>query len=199
METITKTFTPEIKALGDRQIKFTISTAKLDRHGDTVNPTGWDTKNYEKNPVVLYAHNYDAPPIGRCLSLSKTSNGLVAVAEFATADLNPMGDSVYKMLKAGFLSATSVGFLPKDWNDTKTGRDYTSQELLEFSVVPVPANSDALAMTRSLKSAAPRRKSELISYEDAMRIVTAADAEYSRSHDPVDANTVRAIVARAIL
>lgn len=190
--------------MGDRQIAFTISTAKRDRHGDTVAVDGWDTKAYMANPVVLYGHNYSQPPIGRCVSLTKAPSGLVALAEFATADLNPMGDQVYRMLKAGFLNATSVGFLPKDWDDTKDGRDYKSQELLEFSVVPVPANSDALAISRSLKAVAPRSArltKDFYSLEEAQAICDAAVAECDRRYGSgeMDANSIKALVARAIL
>jgi len=211
MEPVVKTFIPEIKAVGDRRIAFTISTANLDRHGDTVAVDGWDTDAYMRNPVVLFGHNYDAPPIGRCVSLRKTSNALIATAEFATADLNPMGDSVYKMVKAGFLNATSVGFLPKEYRDTKTGRDFTKQELLEWSVVPVPANSDALAISRSLKALATRAKTrssssslpDTVSYDDALRIMKALDAEYDRRFGARDEYygeaTIKAILARVLV
>jgi HK97 family phage prohead protease len=184
--------------MGDRQIEFAISTARQDRHGDTVAVNGWQTDSYMKNPVVLYGHNYNAPPIGPCVSLRKTPNAFIAVAEFATPDLNPMGDQVYRMLKAGFLNATSVGFLPKDWDDTKDGRDYKSQELLEFSIVPVPANSDALAISRSLKAVAPRSAGltkDFYGREEAQAICDTAVAACDRRFAPdyYDENTTRAI------
>ncbi len=41
-----------------------------------------------------------------------------------------------------------MGFIPKKWIDGETdseiSREYTKQEMLEFSAVPVPANPDAL-------------------------------------------------------
>ena len=109
MEKIIKSYASETKALSDRQIEFRLSTARRDRHGDTVAVNGWDTKNYSRNPVVLYGHNYDAMPIGRCTSLYKSGDALIATAQFATPDLNPFGDNVYRMLKAGFLNAVSAG------------------------------------------------------------------------------------------
>jgi hypothetical protein len=52
------------------------------------------------------------------------------------------------MVKRGFLRATSVGFRPKrdkySWNEERGGIDFEEQELLEFSVVPVPSNPEAL-------------------------------------------------------
>ena len=44
---------------------FVASTGEVDRHGDTVAPTGWRLDAYRDNPVVLWAHNYGEPAIGR--------------------------------------------------------------------------------------------------------------------------------------
>ena len=43
------------------------------------------------------------------------------------------------------MNAVSVGFIPLEWTETKTGYDITKWELLEFSAVAVPANQDAIA------------------------------------------------------
>jgi phage head maturation protease len=124
----------------------------------------------------------------------------VATAQFATADLNPMGDTVYKMLKAGFLNATSVGFLPlaHTMNDNR-GYDFTKQELLEFSVVPVPANSEALARSLSLKPSASLSKR--ISLGDALALAQAAERYLNKKYgSPVlDAETVKAVIRRVVL
>jgi HK97 family phage prohead protease len=197
-----KTFVAKkIKDLPDRQIEFTISTGSPDRHGDTVDVNGWSTDAYMKNPVVLYGHSYSDLPIGKCTSLYKSGGALVATAQFATADLNPMGDTVYKMLKAGFLNATSVGFLPlaHTMNDNR-GYDFTKQELLEFSVVPVPANSEALARTLSFNL--PRASShKRISNEDALAIVQAAEQYLNKRYGSplVPAATLKYILAKIIL
>ena len=56
---------------------------------------------------------------------------------------------VWRMLKAGFLNACSVGFQPSEWDESATGIDFKSQSLLEHSVVPIPAHASALVMARS--------------------------------------------------
>src|SRR5947208_1044841 len=48
-----------------RQKQFVISTASVDREGDTVAPEGWVLQEYERNPVVLWAHDGEEPPIGQ--------------------------------------------------------------------------------------------------------------------------------------
>lgn len=135
-----------------RTLSFTISTASPDRDKDTIDPGGWQLASFQKNPVVMWAHDYDQLPIARAISIVNEGVRLTSIAQFATRDLSPFADSVYQMLKAGFLNATSVGFRPLTYelNADRGGVDFKSQELFEYSVVPIPANPDALISARSV-------------------------------------------------
>lgn len=126
-----------------RRMRFVISTADVDRDNDVVNPNGWELQNYLNNPVVLWAHSHRDLPIGKTISLSIEGNSLVAEAEFAT---HPFAETVFQLLKGGFLRAVSVGFKALKYvvNEQRGGIDFERQELLEFSVCPVPANPMAL-------------------------------------------------------
>ena len=129
----------------DRVLRFTISTEDVDRDFDTISVAGWDLKNYKKNPVVLWAHDYWSPPIARSLSVTKEDGALVSMAEFADAEMSMFGDMIFRMLTGKFLRATSVGFIPHEWVVTEDvdrpyGYDFKKQELLEYSVCPVPSN-----------------------------------------------------------
>ena len=53
---IRKQLLPVIKAEGERQIKFVISTEAVDRVNDSIAADGWELANFLKNPVVLWAH-----------------------------------------------------------------------------------------------------------------------------------------------
>jgi len=55
---------------------------------------------------------------------------------------------LYQMYKGGFMSAVSVGFMPDErvWSEEQGGIRFLSQEMLEFSAVPVPANPEALML-----------------------------------------------------
>jgi len=149
-----KGYAAEVKAddIANRRVSFTISTAAPDRDRDTLAVDGWQIDSYLKNPVVLWAHDYSSLPIGRAVSVTPKGKALRAVAEFATAEMNPLAESVYQMLRAGFLNATSVGFRPLKhaYDEERGGFDFMEQELLEFSVVPVPANAQALQDAKSL-------------------------------------------------
>jgi HK97 family phage prohead protease len=147
---------PTVRASSDtaRTITFVSSTETVDRYGDIIRVAGWDTKNYMKNPVVLWSHKSTDPPIGRTISLKTESNppALVQTVEFATKETYPFADQIFQLYKNGFLRSVSVGFRPtaspnmiRDDDGDLTGFEFTSQELLELSCVPLPANPDAVA------------------------------------------------------
>lgn len=141
----------------DRSLTFTISTDSVDRQSDTVAANGWDFTNYLRNPVVLWAHNYSMLPIAAANKVWKYGTSIKSSVDFVPADMpviGPFADAVFQMYKGGFLNATSVGFLPTKWNWSEDearpyGIDFTEQELLEFSAVPVPANPEALMNAKS--------------------------------------------------
>lgn len=141
-EDITKVLSPTGDA--SRQRKFVISTGAVDRDNDTIAMSGWLLDNYKMNPVVLFAHDYSSLPIGKAVSIGVEEGKLVAIAEFAA---HQMADTCLQLIDGGFLRATSVGFRPTKVakaDDRSDGYDFKEQELLEFSVVPVPANPEAL-------------------------------------------------------
>lgn len=140
------------KAPGDVPglIRFTASTGAEDRDGDTVAPDGWDLGNYLANPVFLWAHEYDHPPIGKAVQITTGNNALVMDIQFDMAD--EFAASIARKYAEGYLNAVSVGFRPKAGErrmDHPWGMHYTEQELLELSAVPVPSNPQAL-MQRGL-------------------------------------------------
>ena len=153
METKFKNFTATVAPIGERKMSFTISTAAVDRDGDTIDPKGWDLGSYTKNPVVLWAHDYSSPPVGKAVNIKSTDHGLQADVEFLPQGLDPFADKIHDMCKAGFLNATSVGFRGVEYDEAsgRKGYDFKKQELLEFSIVPVPCNPEALAQ-RGLKN-----------------------------------------------
>lgn len=144
-----------VKALDDadgmRRMGFIISSESVDRESDVIIQSGWDLKNYLANPVVLFAHNQRGLPIGQAESVTLNGTRLESVARFTPAGTYDLADTVYDMLKGGFLRATSVGFIPRKWafDEERRGYDFIETELLEYSVVPIPANPDALVQARS--------------------------------------------------
>lgn len=129
------------------------STADTDRVGDVIVPDAW-TKggldNYQKNPILLFNHNY-SQPIGRATNLEVDANGLKIEAEISKS-----AGPTYGLVKDEVLSTFSVGFMIKDadYNQVTDGYIIRDAELLEVSVVSVPCNQAAtFSVAKSLKSA----------------------------------------------
>ncbi len=141
---------------GGSVLSIVASTGQVDRDKDTLSPAGWDVKAFSKNGVILFAHDQRSLPIGMARKVEKNVDGkLMVTAEFTPEDLNPLGDRVFRMIKARFLRAVSVGFLPTKHKqpDESEGRgfgvDFLKQELLEVSVVPVPSNPGSFAAAKA--------------------------------------------------
>ena len=116
-----------------------------DRTGDIVKANGWDLENYKKNPVLLWAHDYSMPPVGKALDIQVSGSKLIFRPEFAPTQ---MGQEIKQLYEQGYLKTFSVGFIPKEYtiNPDTNGYIYTKSELLEVSCVPVPANPNALSL-----------------------------------------------------
>lgn len=151
----TKLCTAEVKSLGARKMSFTISTGDVDRDNDTIDPKGWDLKNYLPNPTVLWNHDHTQPPIGKAVNVWSDDRGLHAIVEFCPMGMNPFADMIHDMCKGGFLNSASVGFrLLEAFPNRNGGQSIKKAELLEFSIVSIPSNPHALVQQRSVNTLA---------------------------------------------
>lgn len=144
---VIKGFTSEVKLnKNTNRFAFTISTAGVDRDRDVISVSGWDLANYKKNPVVLFGHDYHSLPVGKSVTIKSDNKALTADVEFASKEVYPFADTVRQMVAGGFLRAASVGFKPLKYmyNEERRGVDIEGSELLEWSIVPVPANAECL-------------------------------------------------------
>ncbi len=127
-----------------------ISTGTVDRHGDTIDPKGWEFKNFRRNPILLWSHNSGMdekrPSVGKVNDVYEKDGKVYFVPQFDMED--GFAADLHRKYKKGFLSAFSVGFLPLEWSETETGYQFKKQEALEFSAVNVPANPEALVVLR---------------------------------------------------
>lgn len=134
------------------QAEFIVSNSATDRYGESVTMEGIDTQRYMQNPVVLWGHDYNALPLGRTLSLRREAGNLVAKVQFDT-DIHEFADTVYKQILRGTISAASIGGLVKSYGLTKDGKTdhdvIAEMEMVEWSVVPIPANPEALVLSKA--------------------------------------------------
>jgi HK97 family phage prohead protease len=136
--------------VGERQIRVVASDGTVDRMGDILVPYGVDLTNYRRNAIVLAQHDA-SQPIARCASIGVEGNAVVALIDFPPAGVSDRSDEYLRLMKAGVLGAVSVGFLPlkQEPIGSTGGWKFTQWELLELSVVSVPANPSALVTERS--------------------------------------------------
>lgn len=153
-----KVLNVKTEEIGERTIRFKISSEVTDRDGDILIAEGCDFTNYEKNPVFLPFHDYKAYPLGKVVNYFVEDKAVYAdvyfpkVEELSTdsesvSEKAKLVDFTYHCYKTGMLNAVSVGFIIKDAdkNPDSDGLIVKSWELLEFSAVSVPANQDAIA------------------------------------------------------
>lgn len=129
---------------GARVYTFRASTGAVDRQNEVVEQSGWDLDSYRMNPVVLDSHKYDSIEdiIGRAVRV-EVINGVLE-ADIIFAD-NEKGECAAGLVAQGFLRTVSVGFRSLERRPGAAGQPltHTRAELLEISLVAVPANSEA--------------------------------------------------------
>ena len=133
-------------------VEFILSDATPDRMGDVIDADGWDLGNFQKNPVALFNHRSDFP-IGKWANLRVANGKLRGHLQLAPAGTSPRIDEIRALVDADILRAVSVGFMPiKSEPLTKDshGTRFLKSELVETSLVAIPANPNALAVARSL-------------------------------------------------
>jgi HK97 family phage prohead protease len=151
----------EADAEDDRTVRFIASDESVDRYGDVIAADGWQLKNFRAAPRFLWNHDYNSP-IGTVPEIEVKGTRLLARAKFeAKGIFKALSDSLWESVKAGLINTVSVGFTVGnekgidydyiyDDDERVTGYRYLRPELLELSLVTVPANPNAVALGRSL-------------------------------------------------
>lgn len=147
----------ELRAVEDNQFEFIASDETVDRYGDVVRVAGWDIANYKRNPIVLFQHQ-NSVPVGISTKVWIDGKKLMARIKLAQEGTSAFIDTLRKLLQQNIIRAVSVGFAPTkepnllrdEKNDRITGYEFVGQELLEISLVSVPANPSALSLAKSL-------------------------------------------------
>lgn len=126
------------------------TTNDIDRDGDIVVPSGVQNLDayLSNNPVILFAHDYRLPAVGKAVAGRVTDQALDLDIEFADTE---MGRELKYLYDNGFMSSFSIGFIPKNHKVENGVFYWTEWELLEVSAVPVPANA-AANILRTAKS-----------------------------------------------
>ncbi len=154
-KTLYKQYIAKVEVDDDEHtVTAVISTDVVDRDNEVMKPNGANLENFMKNPVVLWAHNYTEPSIGKALWVKTTRKHITAKTKFADT---PRAEEIYQLYRGGYLKAFSIGFIPTESHKpepkeiekrpelAKARLIIDKWELLEYSPVPVPSNPEALA------------------------------------------------------
>ncbi|MEJ6847537.1 phage major capsid protein [Sinorhizobium fredii] len=139
--------------------EYVLSDETVDRYGDVISADGWDLSNFsaDRNPMALFNHNQNAI-VGTWENVRVDRKGkrLLGRLKLAAQGTSRLVDEVRRLVEQKILRAVSVGFRPlkSEPFDDKADPDwgpfrYLRQELVECSLVAVPANPNALQIARS--------------------------------------------------
>ncbi|WP_180006421.1 MULTISPECIES: HK97 family phage prohead protease [unclassified Acinetobacter] len=101
----------------------------------------WKSKG--KLPPVLWNHN-DGEPIGPYKQIVEDQKGLFVEGKLLVNDV-PRAKSTHALLKADAIQGLSIGYVVKKFNKRADGiREIIEVDLLEVSIVTMPANEESL-------------------------------------------------------
>ncbi len=149
----------------ERQV-FVASTAASDRMDDVIDQASWKLDNYRANPVVLTDHDYRA---GNVVGRGEVSivEGVGLVLDVVKWSSKDYAQAVKLDVEEGIINAVSVGLRPgrrvarRSLPSTDPlyladgwGEVYYDCDLLEISIVAVPANPEAVAVRAAQRASA---------------------------------------------
>jgi HK97 family phage prohead protease/HK97 family phage major capsid protein len=136
--------------------EFVMSDGSIDRMGDVIEPNGWVLDHFKNHPIALWNHRTDQV-IGTWKDVRIESGQLRGRLQWADAGTSPRIDELRKLHEQKILRAVSVGFRPVEKKPLNDDADkyfgpfrFMKSELLECSLVAVPANPNALSTAKSL-------------------------------------------------
>lgn len=157
-------------------LRFRASSDIIDRHRTIVNQRGIDFSQF--GGAFIWSHDSfkgmlgGAPKIenqlGKVVGKEVTEikrpagkgekvdgeDGLATDIDVRFSKVNPFAVMAEGMVREGILGMTSIGFIPRKDHALTIGEEvikvFDEVELLEISLVPVPANPEAQALVRSM-------------------------------------------------
>ena len=135
---------------GEDTHQMVIAARERSRNGDELNLRGINFTNYRKNPVVLWSHDsWGGIPIAKTLEIDHDDKGRI-VADFQFNSEDEFAARVENAWNGGFIRAASIRFMPTKIVEIldEQGRvdrlRIEESDLLEWSLVPIPADPDAV-------------------------------------------------------
>lgn len=135
----------------DNTFRYVFSNENKGRDGHIVRNKGIQHDNYDRNNVVLFAHDDTMPPIGRGTNIDTSGVNCRIDVSFVPRDVLPFAGTIRDLVAGKWLRGLSMSWQPIQYRylPDRSGMDFTEVDLLEVSVVPLPALANALLDARS--------------------------------------------------
>jgi|AntDeeMinimDraft_6_1070357.scaffolds.fasta_scaffold00994_5 phage head maturation protease len=137
----------------ERTAEFIISTEAVDTYKTVFKADGWMMDRYETNPIVCYNHNHtDADHVIGTSEVFVEDGMLIGRVRFEAAENNPLAEKIFNKVKNEIIRGASISaeILDGRYGLEELDEDpdvlyFTQQRLMEWSVVALNSNPDALA------------------------------------------------------
>ena len=167
-----------------------ITTPRVDKDHESVDPRGLTNRaEWLTNPLIYWAHEWafdpSAEPVAKGTRLDVFDDRIESSGVWAPT---PKGQNVRALVAGGFVRKTSVGFDPIEMEDRGGVPTHVRWALREWSVVPMPANTDAtITGVKSALSWLADEVSEEVVNETPESVVVRIDAtELLRAIEAID-------------
>jgi HK97 family phage prohead protease len=184
MKQFTKLFVTKASSVDEeaKTVRFKISDNSEDRYGEVVDQKSWDFKNYLNNPIFIWGHNPDIPEnvLGQTLDLEVSDDGkeTYATVKFDT-DINSRALTAFLQVVRGTLRCVSVGFINHSYEVEEDVPILRDNELVEISLVPIPANPRAVSL--ALKDGSLNKKDAQWLMDSMKKEVEFIEAELAKT------------------
>lgn len=169
-----------------REVWGYASRPEIDRDNEVILAAAWkhpdSLRDFLKNPVLVAFHDYNQLPLGRVTQLEPRPDGLYFRAKFASTAAAK--EAFQFILDTEGVAAFSVGFLPieqqyisvkkleklgvdvKDYPSEEKIKTFTHVQLMEISLVPVPASAGSTALGNALRNGQIKTKALAAAFKD---------------------------------
>lgn len=135
-----------------KPIRFT--DEGLNRYGFRVLNSAYNIEGFKTNPVLYWNHGSDNVPLGKWNDIEEVDGAILGIPELDTEE--ELGARIARKIEKGYVNAASVGIRILEVNDDpmlmlegQTRPTVTKCDLLEVSLVGIPANANAVRLYNS--------------------------------------------------
>jgi HK97 family phage prohead protease len=145
----TKNINVEIRKSDDAAYDgvFIMSAATPDRVNDTIDPKSYDIASRQEKLIALWQHDPEKP-VGFWSNMKRQGDALKGYLKIADTNLGKM---IKQLVLDGVPLGASIGFRGRGEPNKKGGIHFKEIELMECSVVSIPAHPRAMLVAKQFQ------------------------------------------------